>query len=151
MMNKEIFVFLVMIVCGGGISLVFDLFRACRIIARPNTAIVAVSDILFCIIAAFAVLACVWNFNSGIFRFYEPVGLILGGVFYFLLLSKWILKFFLFIIQNILKFVKLILKILLTPSMFLYKILIVPIQNYIKNKRRRGHGTYDRRIQKQNH
>ena len=87
--------------------------------------------------------AAAWNFNSGIFRFYEPLGIILGAVFYFLLFSKWILKLFLFIFENILKFAKFIFKILLTPPKFLYKILIVPIIGVIKNKRRKGHDTHD--------
>lgn len=151
MMNREVFVFLVMVVCGGAISMLFDLFRACRIEIKPPDWAVAVSDVLFCAISVFFIVACVWNFNSGIFRFYEIIGLVLGGVFYFSLLSKWILRLFLFIIENILKFVKLILKILLTPWLFLYKILIVPIQNCIRKTRQRSHGTYAERIQEQNH
>ncbi|MCD8180390.1 MAG: spore cortex biosynthesis protein YabQ, partial [Firmicutes bacterium] len=122
---REVLVFLAMTVCGGGISLMFDFFRAFRRAAKPCALIVALSDILFCAAALFAVTACVWNLNSGIFRFYEPVGLILGGVFYFLLLSKWIFKLFLFIFKNILKFGGFILKILLTAWTFLYKILVV--------------------------
>ena len=150
-MSREVFVFLIMVACGGGISVLFDLFRAFRIEIKPPAWAVAVSDVLFCAVSMFFIVACVWNFNSGIFRFYEIIGLILGGVFYFSLLSKWILKLFLFIIKNILKFVKLILKILLTPPLFLYKILVVPIQRCIKKLRRRGHGTYAERIQEQNH
>lgn len=150
-MNREVCVFLAMVVCGGGISVLFDLFRAFRIETKMAVWAVALSDGLFCAVSMFFIAACVWNFNNGAFRFYEIVGLILGGVFYFSLLSKWILKLFLFIIKNILKFVKIILKILLTPPLFLYKILVVPIQKCIKNIRRRSHGTYAERIQEQNH
>ena len=141
MMNREVFVFLVMVMCGGAISMLFDLFRACRIEIKPPDWAVAVSDILFCAISVFFIVACVWNFNSGIFRIYEPVGMILGAVFYFLLLSKCFLKIFLFIIKNILIIVRFILKILLTPPLFLYKILVVPIITSISTKRRKGHGT----------
>lgn len=142
-MDRDVFLFLVMVLCGGGISLLLDFFRACRAAVKSNNAIVAVSDILFCALSLFIVFACVWNFGSGKFRFYEIVGLVLGGIFYFLLLSKWIFAVFLWIIKNILKIVGDILKILLTPPLFLYKILIVPIKNSIKAKVRKDNGTYD--------
>ena len=119
------------------------MLRAMRMVLNPSAVIVSASDILFWIFAAYVISAAAWNFNSGIFRFYEPLGIILGAVFYFLLFSKWILKLFLFIFENILKFAKFIFKILLTPPKFLYKILIVPIIGVIKNKRRKGHDTHD--------
>ena len=129
--------FLAMIICGGALAVVFDMLRAMRMVLNPSAVIVSASDILFWIFAAFVISAAAWNFNSGIFRFYEPLGIILGAVFYFLLFSKWILKLFLFIFENILKFAKFIFKILLTPPKFLYKI------GVIKNKRRKGHDTHD--------
>lgn len=134
MMNEDIFVFLMMILCGAIILLLFDVFRAFRMVIKPGTIVVAVSDILFCAVSLFVILAAVWNLNSGEFRIYEPVGLALGGIFYFFLLSKWILALFLWIIKNILKLFQYIFKILLTPSLFLYKILIVPIIRFIKKK-----------------
>lgn len=134
-MNKEVFAFLAMVVCGGGISALFDLFRAARAVLKPNTAVTAVSDALFVVAAGFALTACAWNLNSAGFRFYELAGLALGGIFYFLLLSKWIFGVFLFIFENILKFVGFILKILLTPTLFLYKILFV--QDRKNNKGRK--------------
>lgn len=143
MISREVYVFLAMIICGGALAVVFDMLRAMRMVLNPSAVIVSASDILFWIFAAFVISAAAWNLNSGIFRFYEPLGIILGAVFYFLLFSKWILKLFLFIFENILKFAKFIFKILLTPPKFLYKILIVPIIGVIKNKRRKGHDTHD--------
>lgn len=147
MMNGDVAVFLAMVLCGALILLLLDFFRAFRIALKPGTVIVAVSDVLFCFLSLFIALAVVWNLNSGRFRIYEIAGLILGGIFYFFLLSKWILAAFLWIIENILKFVRYILKILLTPPLFLYKILIVPMIDCIKNKVRKGRGTHDKRIQ----
>ncbi len=125
MISREVYVFLAMIICGGALAVVFDMLRAMRMVLNPSAVIVSASDILFWIFAAFVISAAAWNFNSGIFRFYEPLGIILGAVFYFLLFSKWILKLFLFIFENILKFAKFIFKILLTPAHFLYKMICV--------------------------
>ena len=127
MISREVYVFLAMIICGGALAVVFDMLRAMRMVLNPSAVIVSASDILFWIFAAYVISAAAWNFNSGIFRFYEPLGIILGAVFYFLLFSKWILKLFLFIFENILKFAKFIFKIFLTPPKFLYIILIVSI------------------------
>lgn len=137
-MNPEVFVFLAMTACGAAISVVFDFIRAVRMCFKPNSVAVAVSDVAFWVFATFCAAACAWNLNSGIFRFYEPLGLILGAVLYFLLLSRWILRVFLFIIENIFKFVRFILKILLTPTLFLYRILVVPVKNILTNKGRKG-------------
>lgn len=148
-MAKEAVFFLVMTACGAGIAFLFDIFRAFRITVKPSVVIVAVSDVLFCALAMFSMFACVWNGNSGIFRFYEPVGVILGAALYFSILSKWILTALVFIFENILKFTRFIFKILLTPLSFLYKILVVPIRDSIRNKIRKDRGTCDERIQEQ--
>lgn len=145
-MTKEVVFFFAMTACGAVISFLLDIFRAFRITVKPCTAAVALSDILFCASAMFITMACVWNLNSGIFRFYEIAGMILGGTLYFSTISKWILRLFIFIFANILKIGKIILKILLTPLSFLYKILIVPIMKKI----RKESGSGDERIQGQN-
>lgn len=149
-MAKEAVFFLIMTACGAGIAFLLDIFRAFRITLKPSAVIAAVSDVIFCALAMFFMFACVWNGNSGIFRFYELVGVILGAVLYFSLLSKWILTALIFVFENILKFTRFIFKILLTPLSFLYKILVVPIRNKTVNKIRKDRGTCDERIQGQN-
>lgn len=145
-MAKEVVFFFAMTACGALISLLLDIFRAFRITVKPCTAAVALSDVLFCASAMFIILACVWNLNSGIFRFYEIVGMLLGAILYFSTLSKWILRIFIFIFEKILKLGKIILKILLTPLSFLYKILVVPIREKI----RKDSGSGDERVREQN-
>lgn len=125
-MPRELFVFLVMICCGSVLSLFFDLLRAVRSVVQQGKTAAAVSDAFFWIVSGFISVACVWNFYGGKFRFFEPLGIFLGAVFYFSLLSGAVLKLLTFVIDKIFKFIGLILKILLTPALFLYKILVVP-------------------------
>lgn len=148
MISRDVWVFLIMVLFGGAAALFFDILRAFRMTVRPNTAVVAATDILF--VAAFFIVsaACVWNFNNGEFRFYEIAGIMLGGIFYFMLLSRWILKLFIAIDEIILRFARFILKILLTPPRFLYKILVVPTHRYAKRIRQRSQKAYAERIQK---
>ncbi len=133
-MSRELFIFLVMLLCGLSLSMLFDLFRAIRKTVKLPEWTVTAGDILFWCIACFSVTACVWNAADGMVRFYEPLGLLLGCIFYFLLLQRPIFGVFLFIIKNILRFVRFILKILLTPWRFLYKILVYRIVRYYKEK-----------------
>ena len=148
MISSDVWVLLIMVACGGGISLFFDILRALRMELRPNAVIVAISDVLFCALAALAAAACVWNFNGGAVRYYQAAGLILGGILYFMLLSRWILKFFRFIIRNILRFVRFIFKLLLTPRRFLYKILVVPIFGYAGKLFKRSHSSHGKQLQR---
>lgn len=139
----------IMVAAGGIISCLFDVFRLIRrVLHLESAAVTAVFDILFCIIAVYAVSACVWNFNDGLIRFYIPVGLVVGAVIYFAAVSEWFLKIFYFIFENIFKFVLLIFKILLTPLRFLYKILIAYVKGYTAKKGKKEQCIYDRRIQK---
>lgn len=147
MMCKEVYVFLGMILCGAVCSVIFDLLRAFRIALNPCNAVVVVTDVLFWSSACFTVTAFVWNLNNGIFRFYEPIGIALGVIFYFLTCSRVFLNLFLFIFENILKILFFIFKILLTPSQFLYKILVVNTADVIRgrktNKKRKDMNTCD--------
>ncbi len=142
-MQKELYVFFTMIVCGGALMMFFDFERAFLRAIGSGKGLTAVCDILFWIIAGFCSMVCVWNFNSGIFRFYEPVGLVLGAVFYFCLLSKLFFGVFIKMIENILKFMRLIFKILLTPPRFLYKILVVPLIGILHQKVRKDKDSCD--------
>ncbi len=130
--THELFVFTVMLASGAAAGLLFDFLRAFRMEAKPNGTLTAVTDALFWLTAIFGFSACIWNFNSGQLRFYEPLGILLGAALYFLLAGKWILMFFRLIWKNILKFIKVIFKILLTPARFLYKILLVPAARFIR-------------------
>lgn len=140
--------FLVMAVCGVAISVFFDMLRAMRITLKPCAAVTAVSDILFVMVSFLMATGCVWNFGNGKFRFYEILGLILGGSLYFSLLSRFALRLFLFITGKILNFTRFIFKILLTPLLFLYKILIVPMKIKIRSIIQRSQGAYAKRIQR---
>ena len=139
MMTAQATLFLAAAAYGVVMALVFDLFRAVRITLKTGSALTAITDIVYVIIAFSGAVYVVWRYGSGKFRFYEPLGLTLGAVIYFGLISRFILKVFLFIVKKICEIIGFILKILLTPLRFLYKILIVPTRkriSAIKQRRR---------------
>lgn len=123
----EVYVFLGMVLLGAGWGLLFDLFRVFRRVARPGFLAVSISDILFWMLSLALVSGTMLYFNNGQLRWYVFLGILLGGIFYFLLFSRLILTALVKLLEILLKFLHFIFKILLTPLGFLYKILIVPI------------------------
>ena len=123
----EVYVFLGMVLLGAGWGLLFDLFRVFRRVAKPGFAAVSISDVLFWILSLALLSWTMLYFNNGQLRWYVFLGIILGGVFYFLLFSRLILTALVKLLEILLKFLHFIFKILLTPLAFLYKILVVPI------------------------
>lgn len=82
-MNREIGILFMMVAIGGVVSCIFDFFRAIRMIFKPNTAVVAISDIIFCTVGMYVITACLFKYNNGILRFYHVAGLAIGSVIYF--------------------------------------------------------------------
>lgn len=123
----EVYIFFAMVVLGGILGVLFDVFRVIRKVKKMNTAFVAVSDFVFLVCALILVTGGMLYFNNGQLRWFEFFGLFLGALIYFLLLSHIIICVFVKIIEVFTKIISYILKILLTPLMFLYKILTRPI------------------------
>lgn len=124
---NEVYIFLIMVLLGATSVFLFDLFRIMRKLIKMSTALVAVTDFVFWIIFSVIIVGGIVYFNNGSLRWYEFIGMILGAIIYFGVLSRPIMFVFIKIIDLFAKFIGYILKILLTPLIFLYKILFRPI------------------------
>lgn len=133
MISAETVLFLAMTVCGAAAAMLYDFMRAVRAAVKSGAVLTAVTDVIFVFLSFAAAALCVRNFGNGRLRLYEAMGLTLGAVIYFAVLSSVVYKFFLYIIKKFLKITLFIFKILLTPLLFLYKILVVPIRKYAKS------------------
>lgn len=122
-MARDIYVLLGMTACGAAMSVLFDLRRGFHKAVKLPEFMVCAADFLFWIMCTAAVAWCVWELNGGVMRAYEFVGLALGGVIYFMTLSRYVVAMSAFFSAGILKIIRFIFKILLTPLTFLYKII----------------------------
>jgi len=120
-----------MIGIGAAEGFVFDLFRVLRKNTCKSFAAVSISDVLYWIVAAVILIAALFHFTFGQLRGYLFVGIALGLIFYFLLISRWVIAFLMKLIAIILKIFKLIFKILLTPLTFLYKMLLASLVMFL--------------------
>lgn len=124
--ENEAYIFIAMFIVGCCGGFLFDIFKMLRMLEFGKAWIFA-TDFIFWISATGMFIFSVMYFNDGQMRWYEFVGIFLGICLYFLLLSKYVIKFFVSISKIIYKIFEFILKILLTPLRFLYKILSIPV------------------------
>ena len=120
--------FLIFVINGAIIGLVFDIFRILRKSFKTSDIITIIEDILFWIITGIIILYSIFIFNDGEIRFFMFIGIFLGVMLYMLILSQHIIKISVRIILTIKRILTFIFKILISPIQAIYKI----IKNILK-------------------
>lgn len=127
-MQNQIYVFIVFILNGVLIGLLFDCFRALRKSFKTPDMITYIEDIIFGILSGILILSSIMRFNDGEIRVYLFLGIILGLTLYLLIFSRIFIKVSVSLITF---FIKIINLIILIPVKFIYrlfrKILFKPI------------------------
>lgn len=125
--------FIAVILSGMICGILFDTFKVAGIFSKRNSVLISLFDLFFSLVLCVIVMTVFYIFNSYELRWFMFIGLFLGVILYFFMLSK-AYKFTLNkLIQFFLKIFQIIFKILLTPARFLYKILVVHIISRIRN------------------
>lgn len=119
-MENQTYLFIVFILNGFLIGILFDIFRILRKSFKTSDFVTSIEDIIFWILSAFIVLYSVFKFNNGRLRAFIFVGIAFGVLIYILAFSKIFIKINLYIIN----FVKKIFHYLvIVPTLFIFKIL----------------------------
>ena len=127
--QTQSFTFIIFILVGILIGIVFDIFRIIRRSFKTPDFITYIEDILFWIISGALLLFCIFTFNNGELRLYLFVSIILGNLLYLFTLSKYFIKISTYLI-NILK------KILYYPYSIIKKIIkkiYNPLVKFLRN------------------
>ena len=136
-MENQAYLFIIYILNGFLISILFDFFRILRKSFKTNDLITYLEDIIFWILTAIILLYSVLKFNNGQLRIFVFIGIALGVIFYMLVFSKIFIKVNLLIINYI---KKIILIVLIRPIKFiinlLKKILLKPTAFFFINIRK---------------
>ena len=127
-MENQTYIFLIFILNGFLIGLLFDIFRIHRKSFKTSNFITTLQDILFWILAGIITLYSILKFNNGEIRGYLFVGISIGVIIYLFLFSKIFITINVLIIKVIKKIFYYIL-ILPTKKIFkfLKKLLLKPI------------------------
>ena len=123
MVENQAYLFLIFIINGIVIGLLFDIFRILRKSFKTSDIITYVQDILFWILTGFILLYSIFAFSNGEIRFYMFLGVFLGCLIYMLLFSKYFIninvKVISIIIFPINMIIKLMKKIFFKPINFI--------------------------------
>ena len=92
MVSNQAYLFLVFIINGIVIGLLFDFFRISRKVFNTNDMITYIEDILFWILAGATVLYSIFIFNNGEMRLFMFLAILLGAFAYMVLISSYIIK-----------------------------------------------------------
>ena len=139
MITNQAYIFMIFILIGIIIGVIFDFFRVLRKTIKTKDIITYIEDIIFCLLTGIILLYSIFNFNNGEIRIYMFIALILGIITYILTISKYFIKINVFILKKIIFVLKKILEIIKIHIRFLDKIIhkiFKPISFIIINLRR---------------
>lgn len=167
----QLYSFLIYFISGIMIGIFFDIFRILRKSFHTPDIITYLQDILFWLLTGFFLLVVLFYFGNGEIRIYHIIGLLIGGIFYMLTISKFFIKINVSILTFIKKIIYRILAIILLPIKLCLKVIkklfaplpffVINLQKTIKksgakvkkkekNKNKKQKMTTERRILKRN-
>lgn len=91
-MFSELTTFLIYIISGIIISIIFDIFRVLRKSIKTSNTATYIEDIIFCILVGSFLIWEIFYFSYGELRSYIFIALVLGSMLYFLTISKYFIK-----------------------------------------------------------
>ena len=119
--NSQIGIFLIYLIAGVLICLLYDIFRALRKTVKTPDLVTYIEDTIFWILVAIFLIYLIFVLNSGEIRFFMFIAICLGGIAYYFTLSKYFMN----ISVHVLSFVKAIVKKLIS-------ILLIPLKLFLK-------------------
>lgn len=122
MITNQAYIFIIFVIVGIIIGIIFDFFRILRKSFKTRDFITYIEDIVFCILTGFILLYSIFKFNSGEIRIYMFFGVLIGCTIYMLTISKYFIKINVFILTTITNILRKIILILYIPLKCLKKI-----------------------------
>lgn len=136
MVTNQAYLFLIFIVNGIIIGLLFDFFRIARKVIPTNDFATYIEDILFWLLTGAITLYSIFVFNNGELRLFMFLGIILGAFIYLLVLSSYVIKINVKIINTILvpfkAIYRLLRKVIFKPITFLIINIRKSFMNFVK-------------------
>lgn len=133
---EQFYSFIIFILVGFLIGLLFDIFRISRKTFKTSDIITSIEDILFWILTGLLILFSIFKFNNGDIRVYIILGIFIGIALYMLVFSKIVINTLVKIIFIIKRIISFIIKIILYPInliLKIFKFVAKPIKKMLKN------------------
>ena len=92
MILNQAYIFLIFVINGFLIGVLFDIFRILRKSFRTKDIITYIEDILFWILTGLLLLYSIFTFSNGEIRLYMFLGVFTGCILYMILISQYFIK-----------------------------------------------------------
>lgn len=123
MVTNQAYLFLIFIVNGIIIGILFDFFRILRRTFKTSDMITYAEDLLFWILTGIIILYSIFIFNNGEIRLFIFLAIAMGILTYILLFSSYVIKVNVAIINFFKKIIINIFNFLSIPFKYFYKII----------------------------
>ncbi|MGM0470869.1 MAG: spore cortex biosynthesis protein YabQ [Bacillota bacterium] len=98
--------FIYMILCGWGVTFLFDVYRVLRGLGYLQGKLRAVIDFGFALAAGIIIFIILLRSNLGEIRFYIFIGLVVGGEIYYYFFSSYCLRIIRVILEWLIRFIR---------------------------------------------
>lgn len=143
-LTSQFYAFLITVLAGIAIGVIFDFYRVIRGLARPRKVFTYLGDLVFWVISTMVIFFLLLVGNWGEIRFYVFVGILTGIGLYLRCLSRYFIKTFgllFFIVRKALMFIAKVLSmawlVITYPFIVIGNIVIIPI-GFLGNTCARG-------------
>ncbi len=126
--GNEAYFFLLSILEGMGLVLVYDVFRIFRRLIKHGNIWIGIEDLLYWLFCFFAVFLLLYKENDGMVRLFAFVGILAGCGIYYFLFSKAVIKICVAVLSKIL----MILGKILAPFLKTGKKILVFLKKQLK-------------------
>ena len=101
MIYNQAQLFLIFIITGIMIGILFDFFRILRKSFKTNDLVTYFEDFIFWILTGFCILYTIFTFNNGEIRLYMFLAIAIGIIVYMIIFSSYVIKINVYIIKLI--------------------------------------------------
>ncbi len=146
MITNQAYIFIIFVIVGFVIGLLFDFFRILRRSIETKDFITYIEDILFCLITGSIILYSIFYFNMFIV-------ILIVALFYLITISNYVIKINVYILTKIIFICKKVVNFICMPLKFIFKNVMKmfkPIKFIIINIRKKvsKKGKKNKKIQK---
>ncbi len=113
--GHEALLFGISMLAGAGLFLLYDILRIIRRILPHGTVAVGIEDFFYWLVCTGVVFVMLYRENDGMVRGFALLGMAVGTVLYYLLLSRYVVSLHVFLLKSVLQLLHKVFGVLFGP------------------------------------
>ena len=119
--GHEALLFGISLLAGAGLFLLYDILRIISRILPHGTVAVGIEDFFYWLVCTGVVFVMLYRENDGMVRGFALLGMAVGTVLYYLLLSRYVVSLHVFLLKSVLQLLHKVFGVLFAPVIRLGK------------------------------